>query len=87
MLWNEIETTLLIVALASLLHKVYLAPASRYGEDIDLVVIGDRPEDHIARAIKRVLRDVLGRPANSAWEAVKLAVRNAVKPSKVLRVT
>lgn len=30
----------------TLLHKVHLAPASRYSEDIDLVVIGDRPEDH-----------------------------------------
>lgn len=71
----------------TLLHKVHLAPASRYSEDIDLVVIGDRPEDHIAKAIKRVLQGVLGRPTNSVWEAVKLAVRNAVKPSKVLRVT
>src|SRR5437773_7890362 len=26
-----------------LLHKVHLAPASRYSEDIDLVVFGDRP--------------------------------------------
>ena len=71
----------------TLLHKVHLAPASRYSEDIDLVVIGDRPEDHIAKAIKRVLQGVLGKPTNSVWEAVKLTVRNAVKPSKVLRVT
>jgi predicted nucleotidyltransferase component of viral defense system len=35
----------------TLLHKVYLAPASRYSEDIDLVVFGDRPEDHIRKAI------------------------------------
>ncbi len=71
----------------TLLHKVHLAPASRYSEDIDLVVIGNRPDEHISKAIKRVLLDVLGRPSNSAWEAVKLAVRNAVKPSRVLRVT
>ena len=71
----------------TLLHKVYLAPASRYSEDIDLVVIGNRPDEHIGKAIKRVLLDVLGRPSNSTWEAVKLAVRNAVKPSRVLRVT
>jgi predicted nucleotidyltransferase component of viral defense system len=71
----------------TLLHKVYLAPASRYSEDIDLVVIGSRPDEHIGKAIKRVLIDVLGRPSNSAWEAVKLAVRNVVKPSRVLRVT
>jgi predicted nucleotidyltransferase component of viral defense system len=71
----------------TLLHKVHLAPAARYSEDIDLVVIGDRPDEHISKAIKRVLRDVLGRPSHSAWEAVKLAVRNVVKPSRVLRVT
>ena len=70
----------------TLLHKVHLAPASRYSEDIDLVVIGDRPDEHVRKAINRVLLGVLGRPTSSAWQAVKLAVRNAVKPSKVLRV-
>lgn len=30
----------------TVLHKVHLAPASRYSEDIDLVVVGDRPEEH-----------------------------------------
>lgn len=71
----------------TLLHKVHLAPASRYSEDIDLVIIGDRPEEHISRAIKRVLKGVLGKPSNSVWDVVKLAVRNVVKPSRVLRVT
>lgn len=70
----------------TLLHKVHLAQASRYSEDIDLVVIGDRPDDHVRKAINRVLLNVPGRPSSSAWQAVKLAVRNAVKPSKVLRV-
>ena len=70
----------------TLLHKVHLAPASRYSEDIDLVVIGDRPDEHVRKAINRVLLGVLGRPTSSAWQAVKLAVRNVVKPSKVLRV-
>ncbi len=71
----------------TLLHKIYLAPASRYSEDIDLVVFGDRPKDHITKAIRRVLTDTLGQPTNSTWENVKLAVRNAVKPSRVLRLT
>jgi predicted nucleotidyltransferase component of viral defense system len=71
----------------TLLHKVHLAPASRYSEDIDLVIFGDRPDDHISKAIRRVLGDVLGKPTFSAWEDIKLAVRNAVKPSKVLRET
>src|SRR5258706_10855160 len=71
----------------TLLHKVHLAPPSRYSEDIDLVVCGDRPEDHIRRAIRRVLNDVLGAPKTSAWDAIALAIRNTVKPSRVLPMT
>jgi len=71
----------------TLLHKVHLAPASRYSEDIDLVVVGERSDDHIRKAIHRVLRVVLGTPKQSAWGDLKLAIRNAVKPSRVLRVT
>jgi predicted nucleotidyltransferase component of viral defense system len=71
----------------TLLHKVHLAPASRYSEDIDLVVVGNRPEEHIRRAIRRVLADVLGKPKASVWGTLKLAIRNAVQPSRVLRMT
>jgi predicted nucleotidyltransferase component of viral defense system len=71
----------------TLLHKAHLAPASRYSEDIDLVVVGDRPEDHIRQAIRRVLMDVLGTPKTSVWDSLKLALRNAVQPSRVLRMT
>jgi len=71
----------------TLLHKVHLAPASRYSEDIDLVAVGDRPEDHIRRAIRRVLKDVLGNPRTSVWDTLVLALRNTVQPSRVLRMT
>jgi predicted nucleotidyltransferase component of viral defense system len=71
----------------TLLHKVHLAPPARYSEDIDLVVFGERPEDHIRRALRRVLGDVLGRPKTSVWGAISLAIRNTVKPSRVLRLT
>jgi len=71
----------------TLLHKVYLAPPSRYSEDIDLVVVGERPERHIRLALRRVLKSVLGTPRLSAWEEIKLAIRNSVKPSRVLRMT
>lgn len=71
----------------TLLHKVHLAPAARYSEDIDLVVYGDRPEAHIERAIRRVLRDVLGKPADSIWDQIWLAIRNQAQPSRVLRQT
>lgn len=70
----------------TLLHKVHLSPASRYSEDIDLVVFGERPEDHIRRALRRVLLVVLGKPQSSAWSSIALAIRNTVKPSRVLRL-
>jgi predicted nucleotidyltransferase component of viral defense system len=71
----------------TLLHKVHLAPAARYSEDIDLVVVGTRPAEHIRRAIRRVLADVLGTPKASVWDTIALAIRNTVKPSRVLRMT
>lgn len=71
----------------TLLHKVCLAPAARYSEDIDLVVFGDRPEDHVAKAVRRVLKPELGMPSGSIWDTIRLAIRNTVKPSRVLRIT
>ena len=69
----------------TVLHKVHLAPASRYSEDIDLVVVGERSEGHIRKALMRVLRPVLGKEKSSAWATLRLAVRNAAKPSRILR--
>ena len=71
----------------TLLHKVYLAPAARFSEDIDLVLFGARPEDHVRRALRRVLVDVLGTPETSIWDAFALAVRNTARPSRILRMT
>lgn len=71
----------------TLLHKVHLAPAARYSEDIDLVVVGTRPASHIRPAIRRVLAEELGTPKTSVWDTLKLAIRNTVKPSRVLRMT
>jgi predicted nucleotidyltransferase component of viral defense system len=71
----------------TLLHKVHLAPPARYSEDIDLVVVGTRPPDHIRRGIRRVLTEVLGTPKASVWDTLVLAIRNTVKPSRVLRMT
>lgn len=69
----------------TVLHKVHLAPAARYSEDIDLVVFGDRPEEHVRRALMRVLRPILGREQSWAWTYLKLAVRNATQKSRILR--
>lgn len=70
----------------TILHKAFLAPASRYSEDIDLVVVGDRPEEHIRAAIKRVLGGILGKHKRWGWDELKLAVRNVAKPSRILQV-
>jgi predicted nucleotidyltransferase component of viral defense system len=71
----------------TLLYKVHLAPPARYSEDIDLVVVGSRSEEHVRRAVRRVLADVLGVPKTSVWDTITLAIRNTVKPSRVLRMT
>lgn len=70
----------------TLLHKVRLAPAARYSEDIDLVVVGDRPEGHIKKGLVRVLEDVLGKPITFSWDQVFLTLRNRVQPSRILRL-
>lgn len=44
----------------TVLHKVHLAPARRYSEDIDLVLTGRRPIRHVTRALERVLEPLLG---------------------------
>jgi predicted nucleotidyltransferase component of viral defense system len=71
----------------TLLHKIHLAPPARYSEDIDLVVVGSRPAEHIRLAVRRVLKNVLGLPKTSVWDTITLAIRNTVRPSRVLRMT
>ena len=84
---DEFLQTQIAMRGGTLLHKVHLAPPARFSEDIDLVVFGDRPEDDIRKALKRVLRETLGDPEASLWAAMGLAIRNTVKPSRVLRIT
>lgn len=71
----------------TVLHKGHLAPASRYSEDIDLVLTGDRPASHIKKALTRVLEPILGQPSDSVITDVHLAVRNLVAKSKIIRTT
>jgi predicted nucleotidyltransferase component of viral defense system len=71
----------------TVLHKVHLAPAARYSEDIDLVLLSRRPEGDIDKALRRVLQPILGEPGESIVDKVRLAVRNAARPSRILRST
>ena len=84
---DDFLRTQVVMRGGTLLHKVYLAPAARFSEDIDLVVFGDRPEGHVRKALRRVLVDVLGTPQNSARSALSLAIRNTARPSRILRMT
>lgn len=71
----------------TVLHKGHLPPASRYSEDIDLVLVTDRSPGHIKRALIRVLQPILGLPTESVLSDMRLAVRNVVAKSRILRVT
>jgi predicted nucleotidyltransferase component of viral defense system len=69
----------------TVLHKAHLAPAARYSEDIDLVLIKPMDTDTLDRHLRRVLAPVLGQPSDSLIADAWLAIRNVVRPSKILR--
>ena len=71
----------------TVLHKGHLAPACRYSEDIDLVLVGARPASHIKKAVARVLEPILGVPSESVLTDIRLAVRNIASKSKIIRTT
>jgi predicted nucleotidyltransferase component of viral defense system len=71
----------------TMLHKLHAAPAARYSEDIDLVAVGKRPQRDIRLALLRVLNPIMGGgPATDLMETLRLAIRNTVKPSRVMRL-
>lgn len=71
----------------TVLHKGHLAPASRYSEDIDLVLTANRSHEGIKQDIVAVLAPLLGKPSESVITTVTLAVRNLWAKSKVARIT
>jgi len=70
----------------TVLHKAHLAPAARYSEDIDLVLVKAMETDTLERHLNRVLIPVLGRASESLIADAWLAIRNVLRPSKILRV-
>jgi len=57
----------------TLLHKVHLAPACRYSEDIDLVCVWRTlPKIIFVKAIPPGVGEVVGEPERSVWEDIKL---------------
>ncbi len=69
----------------TVLHKAHLAPAARYSEDIDLVLVKAMDTETLDRHLRRVLAPVLGHPADSLIADAWLAIRNVLRPSRILR--
>ncbi|MBN2564069.1 MAG: nucleotidyl transferase AbiEii/AbiGii toxin family protein [Phycisphaerae bacterium] len=73
------------------LHKLHLAPASRYSEDIDLVQVVGGPIGHIFDALRRALGDLLGKPQRKQGPGVvtvtyKMAATSAASQTLRLKV-
>ena len=62
----------------TVLHKAHLAPAARYSEDIDLVLVKAMDTDTLDQHLRRVLAPVLGRPSDSLIADAWLAIRNVL---------
>lgn len=69
----------------TVLHKAHLAPAARYSEDIDLVLVKAMDPDTLDHHLRRVLSPVLGQPSDSLIADAWLAIRNVLRPSRILR--
>jgi predicted nucleotidyltransferase component of viral defense system len=69
----------------TVLHKAHLAPAARYSEDIDLVLVKTMDTAVLDQHLRRVLTPVLGQPTDSLIDDAWLAIRNVMQPSKILR--
>lgn len=69
----------------TVLHKAHLAPAARYSEDIDLVLVKPMNTETLDRHLRRVLTPILGQPADSLVADAWLAIRNVLQPSRILR--
>ena len=70
----------------TVLHKAHLAPASRYSEDIDLVLTKPMTSDALEKRLVHILTPALGKPSPSVLADAWLAVRNVVRPSRILRI-
>ncbi|MGT2460103.1 nucleotidyl transferase AbiEii/AbiGii toxin family protein (plasmid) [Cupriavidus basilensis] len=69
----------------TVLHKAHLAPAARYSEDIDLVLVKSMETEALDGHLRRVLTPVLGVPTDSLIADAWLAIRNVLRPSRILR--
>jgi predicted nucleotidyltransferase component of viral defense system len=67
------------------LHKIHLAPAARYSEDIDLVLLTRRRDAVVKKHLTKVLQPIMNsRPSTPLNDAI-VGVRNLVSSSKIIR--
>ncbi|MDE0854879.1 MAG: nucleotidyl transferase AbiEii/AbiGii toxin family protein [Nevskia sp.] len=71
----------------TVLHKAHLAPAARYSEDIDLVLVKTMDTQTLEQHLRRALTPVLGTPSDSIFADAWLAIRNVARPSRILRIS
>ena len=69
-----------------MLHKAHLAPASRYSEDIDLVLVANRSHEGIRKDLAEALEPILGPPTESFFTKVRLTLRNLAAKSEIARL-
>lgn len=67
------------------LHKVHLAPATRYSEDIDLVLLTRRRDAVVKQHLTRVLEPIMHSRPGPPLNDVFVGVRNMFKSSRIIR--
>lgn len=67
------------------LHKVHLAPAARYSEDIDLVLVQKRRPEIVKRHLIRAVRPILNSSPRRLIDEAVVGVRNLFQASRIIR--
>jgi hypothetical protein len=67
------------------LHKVHLAPAARYPEDIDLVLVQRRRPAIVKQHLIRAVRPIMNSAPRGLIDEAVVGLRNLVQPSRIIR--
>ncbi|GKQ53501.1 nucleotidyl transferase AbiEii/AbiGii toxin family protein [Bradyrhizobium sp. Ce-3] len=67
------------------LHKMDLAPAARYSEDIDLVLVQRRRPAIVKQHLIRAVRPIMNSAPRGLIDEAVVGLRNLVQPSRIIR--
>ena len=67
------------------LDKVHLAPAARYSEDIDLVLVQRRRPAIVKQHLIRAVRPIMNSAPRGLIDEAVVGLRNLVQPSRIIR--